>query len=245
MFIRTNNSFSELENAPSWGCHCLSNHITFWFWLLKSGNSQTIWVQCIIIRRKITRLLAFPSNILPKSVRINVSVPCFWPRTADAENAKCVKKAERRKRQENNRLEGGQETPSWFSSSFKFFFSFIFFSKDTRHLANIMKALPLSFILCSCSGRASFAAQNNTKATAAQKGKNKLITFHLPAWTPGRMMPFTLPVFLRLLSNSPLHQPPPFTFPSCILFWRARVCRPLLSLCRPSKIFKGCLNLLP
>jgi hypothetical protein len=51
----------KILHAPSWGCHCLSNHITIWFWPFKSGNSQTklagIWVQCIIIRRKRTRLL--------------------------------------------------------------------------------------------------------------------------------------------------------------------------------------------
>jgi hypothetical protein len=102
----------KILHAPSWGCHCLSNHITFWFWPLKSGNSQTIWVQCIIIRRKRTRLLTIPSHILPKSVQISVSVPLLWPRTPDAENAKCAKKAERRTRPEHHRLEGSQETPS-------------------------------------------------------------------------------------------------------------------------------------
>ncbi len=28
----------------------------------------------------------------------------------------------------------------------------------------------------------------------------------------------------------------------CIFFWRARVCRPLLRLCRPFMIFEGCLD---
>jgi hypothetical protein len=28
----------------------------------------------------------------------------------------------------------------------------------------------------------------------------------------------------------------------CIFFWRTRVCRPLLRLCRPFMIFEGCLD---
>ncbi len=33
-----------------------------------------------------------------------------------------------------------------------------------------------------------------------------------------------------------------FCFCFCIFFWRARVCRPLLRLCRPFMIFEGCLD---
>ncbi len=36
----------------------------------------------------------------------------------------------------------------------------------------------------------------------------------------------------------------PCTF-FCIFFWRARVCRPLLCLCRPFMILEGCLDLNP
>jgi hypothetical protein len=45
---------------------------------------------------------------------------------------------------------------------------------------------------------------------------------------------------LYILSSSPLSTFPTFFF--CIFFWRARVCRPLLRVCRPFMIFEGCLD---